>query len=68
VTDTSLIKQLAPHAPHPTLEQIEKAKAELHERYDREDLERLKGVADLLRRPMNRKQRRALQSRLRRAA
>lgn len=55
-------------ATPPTIEEIEEAKRELHERYSREELEQLKSLADQLRVPMNRKARRALQSRIRRAA
>ena len=49
-----------------SLEEIEQAKRELHERYSREDLLKLKSIADMLRRPMNRKQRRAVAARSRR--
>lgn len=67
--DTSLITQLTPaNMPKPTLDDIFYAKKELKERYSEEDQLRLKELADLLRRPMNRRQRRALQSRLRKAA
>jgi hypothetical protein len=64
----TLIDELDPFDVKPTLEQVEQAKRELHERYSKEELLQLKSLADKLRTPMNRKARRALQSRLRRAA
>lgn len=67
--DTSLIKQLTPaNMPKPTLDDVFYGKKAIKERYSEEDQMRLKELADLLRRPMNRKQRRALQARLRQAA
>jgi hypothetical protein len=64
----TLVEELTRDIDKPTLEQIEEAKREIHERYSREELEQLKSLADKLRTPMNRKARRALQSRIRRAA
>jgi hypothetical protein len=64
---STLVEELTRDIDKPTLEQVEAAKRELHERYSREELEQLKSLADKLRTPMNRKARRALQSRMRRA-
>jgi hypothetical protein len=51
--------------PQPTLEEVEAAKKELHERYSEDELLQLKSLADKLRTPMNRRARRALQARMR---
>jgi hypothetical protein len=61
----TLVEELTRGVPQPTLEEVEAAKKELHERYSEDELLQLKSLADKLRTPMNRRARRALQARMR---
>lgn len=51
-----------------TQAEVDEAKAHVAANFSAEEQQQLKQLADMLRRPMNRRQRRALSSRMRRAA